>query len=249
MKPLKINPEFECLIPPLCEAELHQLTQNIIEQGCRDAIKTWNGTIVDGHNRYSICQAHNIPYETCELKFQSKKDAIIWILENQLGRRNLTNAVRIKIALQKASMLRIKAKHNRSTPGCEPIVVRKTVANDAGVSERTVYKYMKIQELGGHKLLQQVDAGEYTIGKAYNMAAGLDVTTRVVEVLYDSDTTPDVSDPHCAAAVHSTITRIENLYKLIHEKADLLCFEEESDSVIKRLDAQVGVVSGLLVLT
>jgi len=28
---------------------------NILKNGCYDPIKIWNGTIVDGHNRYEIC--------------------------------------------------------------------------------------------------------------------------------------------------------------------------------------------------
>lgn len=54
---LKIDPEFQSLIPPLSPDEYKQLEANIIEDGCMDPLVYWNGTLIDGHNRYRICQA------------------------------------------------------------------------------------------------------------------------------------------------------------------------------------------------
>jgi len=36
------------------------LAKNIIEDGCRDPLVTWNGMLLDGHNRYEICLKHSI---------------------------------------------------------------------------------------------------------------------------------------------------------------------------------------------
>ena len=52
IRPLKIEPKFKNLIRPLQRKEYLQLEQNILSDGCRDPIITWNGVIVDGHNRY-----------------------------------------------------------------------------------------------------------------------------------------------------------------------------------------------------
>lgn len=49
---LKIDPEFRKLCPPLSESERAALKESIESEGCRDAIVVWDGTIVDGHNRY-----------------------------------------------------------------------------------------------------------------------------------------------------------------------------------------------------
>lgn len=62
--------------------------------GCRDPILVWNGTIVDGHNRYEICNRLQIPYAVQNMNFDSRNDAIIWICNNQLGRRNITEETR-----------------------------------------------------------------------------------------------------------------------------------------------------------
>jgi len=247
MTKLKINPEFKDLIPPLSEGEYNQLTQNILAQGCRDAIKTWNGTIIDGHNRHAICQANGIPYDVSTIWFPSKKDAVIWILENQLGRRNLPEAMRIKLALRKADMLREKSRQNRSKPGCNPIHIRKAAARDAGVSEGKVHMYMKVQQLGDAELLQQIEAGKLKISAAYNKAAGpgLAVATRKVEVFYDSGSAPDITNPICATAMRNQAERVEKLYYLIADEYAPVCGPEDMARVRGRLDAQAAMLQEL----
>ena len=78
-KPLKIKKEFKNLIRPLHRQEYLQLEENILADGCRDPIITWNGYIVDGHNRYEICTKHGVEYEVLEKKFNSNEEAIAWI--------------------------------------------------------------------------------------------------------------------------------------------------------------------------
>ena len=89
---LKIDPEFKNLIFPLSEEEYKLLEKSLKERGYNDGypIFIWNNTILDGHNRYEICQKHGIDYKTKVMEFSDKHDAINWIIDNQLGRRNLT---------------------------------------------------------------------------------------------------------------------------------------------------------------
>jgi len=253
MTKLKINPDFKDLIPPLSQDELTQLTQNIIAEGCRDAIKTWNGTIVDGHNRYAICRANGIPYSVSKVSFPSKKDAVLWILENQMGRRNLTEAMHIKLALLKAEALRGKARQNRSKPGCEPIHIRKAAARATGVSEGKVHMFMKVQELGDARLIQRMEAGEIKISAAYNEAAGnayavqpanaggLAVTTRKVEVYYDSEDVPDINNITCATAVLNKVEIAERLYRMIVGECDLVCCGDGVVRVAEWVESQIGL--------
>lgn len=91
---LKIDKEFQGLIRPLFKNEYLQLEANLIQDGCREPISVWNGVIVDGHNRYRICTKHQIPFAIEEMEFASREEAIVWICENQLGRRNLTTESR-----------------------------------------------------------------------------------------------------------------------------------------------------------
>lgn len=91
---LKIDPEFKALIPKLRKNEYLQLESNIMMDGCREAIITWNGIIVDGHNRYEICHRHNIPFHIKEMEFDCREAVISWICANQLGRRNISEETR-----------------------------------------------------------------------------------------------------------------------------------------------------------
>lgn len=94
VKTLKIKKEFKNLIRPLHRQEYLQLEENILKDGCRDPIITWKGYIVDGHNRYEICQKHEVPFKTVEMDFESDEDVIAWICSNQLGRRNISAETR-----------------------------------------------------------------------------------------------------------------------------------------------------------
>ncbi|MCR4719785.1 MAG: hypothetical protein K5768_09175 [Firmicutes bacterium] len=93
-KQLKIKKEFKNLIRPLHQQEYLQLEENILKDGCLDPIITWNGYIVDGHNRYEICTKHDIPFNTVEIAFECDEEVIAWICANQLGRRNISNETR-----------------------------------------------------------------------------------------------------------------------------------------------------------
>ena len=86
---IKIDPEFQTLIPPLSDDEYQRLEKSILAEGVRESIITWDDTIIDGHNRYRICQKYNINCPSKERKFESRDAARMFIIKNQLARRNL----------------------------------------------------------------------------------------------------------------------------------------------------------------
>lgn len=92
---ITIDPEFAAMIPPLSPEERQQLEENIVEHGgARDPLVVWvNGetlTLLDGHNRYEICERLGFDYDYEPMSFASRDEAADWIDKNQLGRRNLT---------------------------------------------------------------------------------------------------------------------------------------------------------------
>ena len=90
MDDIIIDKEFQDLLPELDTETFGLLEENIIENGCRDALVIWNNILVDGYNRFSICKKHGIPFITIEKSFESRENAIIWIISNQVSRRNLS---------------------------------------------------------------------------------------------------------------------------------------------------------------
>jgi N6-adenosine-specific RNA methylase IME4 len=95
---IKIDQEFAALIPPLQAIELTELEASLKTEGCREPLITWQGVLIDGHNRYRICQREGVSFKTQEMNFQSREHAKLWIETNQLGRRNLTDDQRTVIA-------------------------------------------------------------------------------------------------------------------------------------------------------
>ena len=94
IRKLKIDENFRNLKRPLFPQEYKKLEENLIANGCIDPIITWNGYIIDGHNRYEICMRHGIPYRSEEMDFDYREEVIAWICAKQLKRRNLTDETR-----------------------------------------------------------------------------------------------------------------------------------------------------------
>lgn len=109
--PIVIDPEFEALIPPLAKDERSQLEENILTYGCRDPLVIWkhHNILLDGHNRYEICTRLDVPFKTVEIHLETREEAYNWLIDNQLGRRNLTP--------QTISYLRGKRYHQEKVVG------------------------------------------------------------------------------------------------------------------------------------
>lgn len=98
--------ELKNLIQPLQEEEFQGLEKNIIENGCKDSLIIWQTTekiinpdsiiddetfvLIDGHNRYEICQIYHISFNIVLMFFASLQEAKNYMLDLQMGRRNLS---------------------------------------------------------------------------------------------------------------------------------------------------------------
>lgn len=103
---IRVLPELEALIPPLLPEEMGQLRANLLQHGCREALLVWETTeallrpdsgdestayvLVDGHNRRRICLQEGIEFSIRLVSFASMEEVRRFMVENQLGRRNLT---------------------------------------------------------------------------------------------------------------------------------------------------------------
>jgi hypothetical protein len=114
---LIVDAEFKSLIPPLADGELALLEANILADGCREPLVLWLGTLIDGHNRHEICTKHDIEFRTVEKNdLASRDDVLIWIINNQRGRRNIAEIDRIKLTAKLESILAGRAAKNLKTP-------------------------------------------------------------------------------------------------------------------------------------
>lgn len=111
---IEIKEEFKNLIPALSAEEYAQLEANILNEGIREPIITWNGYIIDGHNRYDIATRFDLEYKTTSKHFESEIDVKIWMATNQLGRRNLSDYVKGELMAEIEKLEKEKGKRNIS---------------------------------------------------------------------------------------------------------------------------------------
>lgn len=175
---ITIDAEFKSLIPPLTADEFDGLKESILRDGCRDALVLWGDTLIDGHNRYEICTANGIPFQTVQMEFADRQSAIVWIIKNQFGRRNLPAYDRARLALRLKNVIAEKAKENLVThtesgyQGCQKsdkaaIDTKRELASIAGVSHDTIHKVEKIEAQATPEIRRQVQTGEISINQAY----------------------------------------------------------------------------------
>lgn len=129
----KIDPEFEALIPPLSDEERAGLEASIVAEGCRDALIVWNGVLLDGHNRLEICERRGVGFRTADVDLPNRDAATAWIIQNQLGRRNLTVFSRGELAMKLEAVIARRAKERqRHHAGTAPGKPGNTSANICG---------------------------------------------------------------------------------------------------------------------
>ena len=90
MQKIIIDEEFRSLLPTLDKDTYESFEADLIQNGCRDAIVLWNGILIEGHHRYDICAKHDIAFSTVFREFNSREEVLIWIISDQVSRRNLT---------------------------------------------------------------------------------------------------------------------------------------------------------------
>lgn len=196
---ITVKEELRAYIDPLTQEEHDALERSILAEGCRDALVLWGDVLVDGHNRHGICVKHNIPFNTVQnTRFQSMDDVHLWMIDQHLGRRSVSDFQRGVLALRKKDILatRTPAKPadtttdattgtspDASTPpwDTDPLPTREAIAKAARISSTTVSQIEKIQKDATPELVAAVKAGDISINAAAAVAT-LPVAEQVAAV-------------------------------------------------------------------
>lgn len=183
MQKLKIDPELRDLLPPLTNEEYKQLEKNIVENGFDKnfPIMVWHDFIVDGHNRYEICEKHGIDFVYGNLGYETKEEVMEWMLDIQLGRRNLSPIQRIAVAEKYRSLYEKQARERQGTrtdlkdnfvPNLAQSKpdnrVNTKLAEVAGVGKETYRMGAKILNSDNEEVKNAVLSGEMSINAGYN---------------------------------------------------------------------------------
>ncbi|WP_069103426.1 plasmid replication/partition related protein [Acidovorax sp. RAC01] len=189
-----VNEELKAYIEPLTPDEHEALERSLLAEGCRDALVLWGDVLVDGHNRYGICQKHGIPFQTVQNpRFQSLEDVHLWMIDQHLGRRSVSDFQRGVLALRKREIVagrRARAQGAAPAAGSPPqdtptkdaanppadlpdtqaLTSREAIARAARLSSSQVVMIEKIQKQAAPELLQAVKAGTISINAAAAVA-------------------------------------------------------------------------------
>ncbi|HEU4374230.1 MAG TPA: hypothetical protein VFS02_12110 [Telluria sp.] len=180
---ITINEELRSFIDPLTANESAALERSLLAEGCRDALVLWGDVLIDGHNRYEICTRHGIEFRTVQnTTFSSIDDVMLWMIDNHLARRSVSDFQRGVMALRKKDIVTARAAQRAGEPEpAEPAAAaaaepppwntREDVAKAARVSSNTISQIERIQKAATPQLVEAVRSGTISINAAANVAS------------------------------------------------------------------------------
>lgn len=191
-----INEDLKAYIDPLTPDEYEALERSLLTEGCRDALVLWGDTLVDGHNRYGICRKHDLPFTTVQNeRFQSMDDVHLWMIEQHLGRRSVSDFQRGVLALRKREILAERRARTAASEGADappsdlpfdaagaqpaqgkptktpPAETRKDIAREARISSNQVGMIEKIRKEAAPEVVAAVKSGTLSISAAAAVAS------------------------------------------------------------------------------
>lgn len=192
---ITVNEELLAYIDPLTPEENEALERSLLAEGCRDALVLWGEVLVDGHNRHRICTQHGIPFNTVQnTRFTSIDDVHLWMIEQHLGRRSVSDFQRGVLALRRKDILTARvqpaaadasgaeAPANAVAAGKpEPVPTMGAIAKSARISNATINQIEKIQKSAAPELVAAVKSGTISINAAATVAS-LPVEAQVAAV-------------------------------------------------------------------
>lgn len=182
---LAIDDGLRWLAPPLRAGEYAQLEENLRRDGCREPLSVWRHggatILLDGHNRYEICQRLGIKFLVDEIELPDYEHARLWVCQRQLGRRNLSDDQRAVVAneVRKAlakigegrrqARLKRGAKLPAEAKSAPTERARRSVAKAAKLPERKLRLAQEVEQ-AAPELLARVQAGQLSLVEAKRLA-------------------------------------------------------------------------------
>lgn len=224
---LKINSEYEKILPKMKIEEYESLKQSIKARGLQyPIIHNSEGTILDGHNRYRICMELGIKdFKTEERNFDNKEAEKVFVIVVNLERRHLNDYQKSEMGMV---LLKLEGEIAKQTLRMSPQLrgdsakgeVTDIVSKKIGVSRGTFERAKNIIEKGKEDLQDAVREDEMSI----NAGNEIIKKSRYVEELIAAET-PEVQ---------------ERAYELVGDKLYSRDFKE--DETVKKI---LDIVGGL----
>jgi len=171
--------EMEQLLPPLSEEQFSSLENDILENGCyTPIIVNEDMVIVDGHNRFRVCEKHGLPYRMLVFSFTDLLEAKQWALDTQKGRRNLDKWELGQIALKLKPEIEARARTNQgsrtdlsvnSPKSYTPTDTRKEMAQAVGIGEQAMGRIAQLTENAPQSLKDALENKELSINRGWRI--------------------------------------------------------------------------------
>jgi len=185
-KEIKVDLEFYDLFRTQTTGEYEELKHSIMNDGCRDPLVVWKetGILVDGHNRRLICEELGITPPIYEKSFENREQVKMWMLCNQLGRRNLTGFNRAEMVLKVRPGFAAEAKENQRAGGGavrqksdKPLTTSERLALLARMSHDTLNRVQYILDNASNEVKDKLRIGEagISINSVYEELKGKNV--------------------------------------------------------------------------
>jgi len=152
--------------PAMSPLDIKALADDIKENGLHSAITIYKGQVLDGWHRYMACEIAKVPPRTVE--YRGSKPAE-YVRSHNWHRRHMTESQKA-MAQVRISEWRESGVTSRSAPGADLPPTTAKMAEDAGVSERTIASAKVVEANGSDELKTAVVQGEVSVKKAAEVA-------------------------------------------------------------------------------
>lgn len=187
-----VKEELKAYIDPLTAEEHQALERSLLAEGCRDALVLWGNILVDGHNRYGICTQHGIAFQTIQHPhLKSMDDVHLWMIEQHLGRRSVSDFQRGVLALRKRAIVEARraaeqdklARESAGEPALDdddadtppwepaPKLSKADLARQARLSTAQVNQIEKIHAHAAPEVIEAVKSGDISLSAAATVAS------------------------------------------------------------------------------
>lgn len=182
---LRLNPEYDKLLPKMSEEEFVELKKSIHTEGQHyPIIVNEDLEVLDGHHRFRACVELDIEPDFEVRKFDDKLLEKKFVIEANLRRRHLNNFQLVELAVPLLEIEKVLAKKRQSKGGKDGRDMQLGLASDdaetkpkskatevvakkVGVSTRTFERGKKIIEKATEDEKQKLRDGKTSISKVY----------------------------------------------------------------------------------
>ena len=183
---LRVNPEYEKLLPKMSDEEFAELKASIQTEGQHyPIVANENLEVLDGHHRYRACVELGIEPDFEVRKFEDKLHEKKFVIEVNLRRRHLNKFQLVELGMPLLEIEKELAKKRQATGGkmgrniqlglapddAKPAFKKSkataAIAKKVGVSTRTFERGKKILEKASEENKQKLREGKTSIAKVY----------------------------------------------------------------------------------